>query len=144
MVPGPRSKLGAPCSNLRYFGSKCTVLKKVLVTLLGLFRALCIQSVSGKWCSPSHPRYAPDPVPHAKIMFQTALLCRTNLYTLSFSRVSYLIRRFWDQKIDGANYFGYVPTASDMRGFCTVFYDVPYPQVRYALRRGNAFYLVLF
>jgi len=31
-----RSKFGVPSSNLRSFGSKCTVLKKVLVTLLGL------------------------------------------------------------------------------------------------------------
>ena len=37
MAPGARSKFGAPCSNLRSFGSKCTLLKKVLVTLLGLF-----------------------------------------------------------------------------------------------------------
>jgi len=34
-----RSKFSAPCSKLRSFGSKCTVLKKVLVTLLGLFGA---------------------------------------------------------------------------------------------------------
>jgi len=39
MAPGARSKLGAPCSNLRSFGSKCAVLKKVLVTLLGFFGA---------------------------------------------------------------------------------------------------------
>jgi len=36
---GARSKIGAPMSNLRLFGSKGTVLKKVLVTLLGLFGA---------------------------------------------------------------------------------------------------------
>jgi len=30
MVPGTRNKFGAPCSNLRYFGRKCTVLKKCL------------------------------------------------------------------------------------------------------------------
>jgi len=29
--------LTPPCSNLRSFGSKCSVLKKVLATLLGLF-----------------------------------------------------------------------------------------------------------
>jgi len=37
MAPGPRSKFGAPYLNLMSFGSKCTVLKEVLVTLLGLF-----------------------------------------------------------------------------------------------------------
>jgi len=31
--------LAPPCSNLRSFGSKCTVLRKVLATLLGLFGA---------------------------------------------------------------------------------------------------------
>jgi len=36
--PGPRSKFGAPCSNLMSFGSQFGVLKKVRVTLLGLFR----------------------------------------------------------------------------------------------------------
>ena len=35
--PGERSKFGAPCSNLRSFGSKCIVLKKVLMTLLWRF-----------------------------------------------------------------------------------------------------------
>jgi len=39
MGPVARSKLAPPCSNPRSFGSKCTVLKKVLVTLLGLFGA---------------------------------------------------------------------------------------------------------
>jgi len=34
---GARDKFGAPCSNLKSFGSKCTVLKEVLVTLLELF-----------------------------------------------------------------------------------------------------------
>ena len=40
MASGARSKFGAPpCSNLKSFGRKCTVLKKVLVTLLevGIF-----------------------------------------------------------------------------------------------------------
>ena len=35
--PGQEASLALPCSNLRSFGTKCTVLKKVLVTLLGLF-----------------------------------------------------------------------------------------------------------
>jgi len=33
MEPGTRKKFGAPCLNLRSFGSNCTVLKKVLATL---------------------------------------------------------------------------------------------------------------
>jgi len=35
--PGQEASLAPPCSNLRSFGSKSTVLKKVLATLLGLF-----------------------------------------------------------------------------------------------------------
>jgi len=34
---GQETSLPHPCSNLRSFGSKCSVLKKVLMTLLGLF-----------------------------------------------------------------------------------------------------------
>jgi len=36
MSPGARSKFGAPCWDLSSFGSKFTLLKKVLVILLGL------------------------------------------------------------------------------------------------------------
>ena len=65
MAPGARSKFGAPCSNLRSFGSKYTLLKKVLVTLLGLFGALRSHSsphsdsAPGELCPPFPPRYAP-------------------------------------------------------------------------------------
>ena len=38
--PGQEESLAPPCSKLRSFGSKCSVWKKVLVTLLGLFGAL--------------------------------------------------------------------------------------------------------
>jgi len=40
-LDGARGKkqVGAPCSNLRSFGSKSAAFKKVLTTLLGLFRA---------------------------------------------------------------------------------------------------------
>ena len=34
---GEEASLAPPCSNVRSFGSKCTVLKKILVTFLGLF-----------------------------------------------------------------------------------------------------------
>jgi len=37
--PGQELSLAPLYSNLRSFGSKCTVLKKVFVTLLGLFGA---------------------------------------------------------------------------------------------------------
>jgi len=34
---GQEASLAPPCSNMRSFGSKCTALKKVFVTLLGLY-----------------------------------------------------------------------------------------------------------
>ena len=37
--PGQEASVAPPCVNLSSFGSKCTMLKKVLVTLLGLFGA---------------------------------------------------------------------------------------------------------
>jgi len=37
--PGHETSFALPCSNLRCFGSECTVLTEVLVTLLGLFGA---------------------------------------------------------------------------------------------------------
>jgi len=45
--PGARSRFGAPWSNLKSFGSKSTVMKKVLATLLGLFGAPRSDSVPG-------------------------------------------------------------------------------------------------
>jgi len=37
--PGQEASLAPPCSNLKYFGNNCSVLKKVLVTLLGILRS---------------------------------------------------------------------------------------------------------
>jgi len=59
MAPGARSKFGAPMFEPEVFGSKCTVLRKVLVTLLGLFGAPHSDSAPGELCSPYLPRYAP-------------------------------------------------------------------------------------
>jgi len=36
--PGQEATSAPPCSKLRSFGSQCTVVKKVLLTLLGIFR----------------------------------------------------------------------------------------------------------
>jgi len=46
---GQETSLPPPCSNLRSFGSKCSALKKVLMTLLGLF-APRSDSVPGELC----------------------------------------------------------------------------------------------
>ena len=46
--PGHEASLAPPCSTLRSFGSKCTVLKKVLMTLLGLFGAPRSDSAPGE------------------------------------------------------------------------------------------------
>ena len=60
MAPGQEASLELPCSNLRSFRSKCTELKKVLVTLLVLFGApIAIRRLGN--CAPLAPhRYAPD------------------------------------------------------------------------------------
>ena len=50
--PGPRSKFGAPCLNLRSFGTKLIALKKVLVTLLGFFGISHSDSAPRKLCAP--------------------------------------------------------------------------------------------
>jgi len=70
--PGQEASLAAPCSNLRSFGSKCTVLKNAFVTLLGLFGAPRSHSTlpaviwrphsdsaPGELCPPFSLRYAP-------------------------------------------------------------------------------------
>ena len=53
--PEQETSLAPLCSSLRFFGSKCTVLKTVLVTLLGLFGARGIvpslPPVVTPWCS---------------------------------------------------------------------------------------------
>jgi len=64
--PGHEASLAPPCSNLRSFGSKCIVLKKVLVTLLGLSAPLaviqspCSDSAPRELCPLCTPRYACD------------------------------------------------------------------------------------
>ena len=55
--PGQETSLVPPCSNLRFFGSKCTVLKKVLATLLGGFGAS--DSEPGELC-PHCPLVTPQ------------------------------------------------------------------------------------
>ena len=60
MVLGARSKFGrtSPCSELRSFVSKCALLKKVFVTLLGLFGApIMIWRMAN--CAPLAPRRHP-------------------------------------------------------------------------------------
>ena len=69
--PGQEASLAPPCSNLRSFGSKCTILKKVLSTLLGLLeppqsfsnptvvRSHHSDSAPGELCPSCPRRYAP-------------------------------------------------------------------------------------
>jgi len=54
MALGSRNKLVAPMFETEVFGSKCTVLKKVLVTLLGLFGARRSDSATREMCSPCY------------------------------------------------------------------------------------------
>jgi len=50
--------MAPPCSNLRSFRSKCTILKKLLVTLLGLFGALGIVPPFPPLVTSLEPRFA--------------------------------------------------------------------------------------
>jgi len=59
--PGQEASLAPPYWNLRSFGSKCTVLKKVLVTLLGLFGPPIVIRRPEKYAPRSTPRYASGP-----------------------------------------------------------------------------------
>jgi len=52
--PGKETSLAHPCSNLRSFGRKCIVLKKVLATMLGLFGASRSDSAPGEFCPLAH------------------------------------------------------------------------------------------
>jgi len=56
--PGKETSLASPYSILRSFGSKCTVLKKVLLALLGLFGTPAVIRRSRK-CAPLHPLVTP-------------------------------------------------------------------------------------
>jgi len=56
--PGQEASLVSPCSNLRFFRSKCIVLKKVFVTLLGLFRRPSVIRRPGN-CAPLAPLVTP-------------------------------------------------------------------------------------
>jgi len=56
-LPGQEASLEPPCSNLRSFERKCAVLKKVLVTLLGLFGAPDSDSTRGKVFPLAYPSF---------------------------------------------------------------------------------------
>jgi len=57
--PGQGSCLASPCSNLRSFGSKFTVLKKVFVTLFATFWRPRSDLALGDLCPPCSPSYTP-------------------------------------------------------------------------------------
>jgi len=63
MAPGQEASLVPPLSSLRSFGNKSTVLKQVLVTLLGLLEPLAViqrpHSAPGELCLPCRPRFTP-------------------------------------------------------------------------------------
>jgi len=65
MAPGAKKNLAPPCSNLRSFGSKCSVLKKNCGTLLGLFGAPVIR----------HPRHCVPLPPSLRIWCDTSRQC---------------------------------------------------------------------
>jgi len=78
MAPGDRSKLAPQCSKLRSFVSKCTVLKKVFVTLLGTFGAPVVIRRPGDFAS-----FSPL-VTHLDLLYQVgqAILWYGHILTL--------------------------------------------------------------
>ena len=58
--PGQEASLAPSFSNMSFFGSKCTVLKKVLVTLLGLCDAPAVIRRPGNCAPLAHLRYTSD------------------------------------------------------------------------------------
>ena len=102
MAPEARSKFGAPCSNLRFFGTKCTVLKKLLVTLLGLFGALAVirrphsDTVPGELCPPCPTSLRPCTVPRIRrklplrhwLLYFDNDVCSQHCITAESTRVS--------------------------------------------------------
>jgi len=93
--PGQEAGLTPTCSNLRSFGSKCTVLKKVLVTLLGLFRALRSHSAANELfplCPPSlRPCFTLILAGHIYMSFFRCFVC--NLWFLFTVRVNVVFSR---------------------------------------------------
>lgn len=53
--------------------------------------------------------------------------------SLSFQIALQFPYRFWDSKIQGADFFGHVPPNSSQRGLFSVFYDMD-PEVTYSIR----------
>lgn len=52
-----------------------------------------------------------------------------NIFLFSLAQIALRFpHRFWDKKIQGADYFGHVPPSPDQRGMFSVFYDMD-PQV---------------
>ncbi|XP_077975414.1 lysine-specific histone demethylase 2-like [Styela clava] len=47
--------------------------------------------------------------------------------------------RFWEDKINGANYFGYIPSDKIKKGFFTMFYDMP----SVSMEKGNVLMSVI-
>ena len=101
--PGQKASLTPPCSKLRSFGSKNTVLKKVLVTLLGLFGVPRSDLEPGELCSFAPPRYAPVPNPHQQYISSNIRVQITKGTSKRFLRtfrrylrVSYANRNSWN------------------------------------------------
>jgi hypothetical protein len=65
--------------------------------------------------------------------------------TISLSLVAFQIAlqfpyRFWDNKVQGADFFGHVPPSASQRGLFAVYYDMD-PQVKSFVKCGLQFLL---
>jgi len=81
--PGQEAILAPPCSNLKSFRSKCTVLMKVLVTMLGLLGAPIVIRRSGI-VPPWPPRSTPVPSAYYMLSFwDNVLVSKRSMHLFS-------------------------------------------------------------
>ena len=68
--------------------------------------------------------------------FDFSELLITTFLLLAFQIALQFPYRFWDSKVQGADFFGHVPPSASKRGLFAVFYDMD-PQVKsWVLERG--------
>jgi len=108
--PGQEKSLASPCSNLRSFGSKCAVLKKVLVTLLALCGAPRSHSVPHSDsapgnCVPLSPLVTPITASYFDVENTRQSIKSVVVWSASSSFVSWLHSIFQKRKRKCESYF---------------------------------------
>ena len=98
--PGKETSLALPCSNLRSFGSKCTVLKKVLVKFLRHFLVLAViwhptviqRPVNCALVTPLPPKSKVMPLPLRKKLMWWKATTRCCLISAAMAKLGEMLR----------------------------------------------------